>query len=102
MLTLHFKVLPIGIFLSNFSDLLASFAACLRLSPRRYFDRVFLGFALHAADLGFGPHNTKKSLWTIFRKLFSRFRSNSAEAWSSKVIPFMQAWTMFTLINWST
>ena len=78
------------------SDLLASFAACLRLSPRRYFDRVFLGFALHTAEPGFGPHNATKSLWTKFRKLFLRYRSNSAEAWPSKVIPFIQALTMFT------
>ena len=78
------------------SDLLASFATCLRLSPKRYFDRVFLGFALYVAESGFGPHDATESLWTIFRTLFLRFRSNSAETWPSKVIPFIQALTMFT------
>ena len=78
------------------SNLLASFPACLRLSPRRYFDCVFLGFTLYAAEHGFGPHNATKSLWTIFHKLFLRFCSNSAEIWPSKVILFIQAWTIFT------
>ena len=39
------------------SDPLASFAASLRLSPRRYFERVFLGFALYSAEPSFSPHN---------------------------------------------
>ena len=81
------------------SDLLASFAACLRLSPRSYLDCVFLGFALYVAEPGFGPHNTTKSLWTIFQKWFLHFRSNSPNTWPSKVIPFIQALTMFT---WSS
>ena len=46
---------------------------------------------MYAAETGFGPHNAKKSLWTIFH-----FRSNSAETWSKKVIPFIQALTMLT------
>ena len=95
MLTLHLKVLSIGILLIS-PDLLAYFAACLRLPPRRYFDRLFLGFALYAAGPGFGPHNATKSLWAMFLKLFLHFRSNSAETWPSKVIPFMQPLTMFT------
>ena len=78
------------------SDLLASFAACLKLSSRRYFARVFLGFTLYAAVPHFGPHNVTNSLWTIFRKLILRFRSNSAETWPIKVIPFIQALNMFT------
>ena len=61
------------------SDLLVYFVACLRLSPRRYFDRAFLGFALYAAESGFRPHNITESLWTMFRKLFLRFRSNSVK-----------------------
>ena len=60
-------------------DLLTYFVAGLRLSPRRYFDRAFLGFALYAAESGFRPHNATKSLWTMFRKLFLCFRSNSVK-----------------------
>ena len=78
------------------SDLLASFAVCLRLSPSKYFDCVVLGFDLYATEPGFGPHNATKSLWTIFRKLFLRFGSNSAKTWPSKVILFVH------MINWST
>ena len=78
------------------SDLLASFVACLRLSSRSYLDCVFLGFALYVAEPGFGPHNAPNSLLTMFRKLFLRFHSNSAETWPSKVILFIQALTMFT------
>ena len=78
------------------SDLLASFTACLRFSPRRYVDCVYLGFALYVAEPGFGPHNAIKSLWTIFRKLFLLFHSNSAETWPSKVMPSIQALTMLT------
>ena len=40
------------------SDPLASSAASLRLSPRRYFERVFLGFALYSVEPGFSPHNS--------------------------------------------
>ena len=39
------------------SDPLASFAASLRLSPRMYFERVFLDLALYSAEPGFSPHN---------------------------------------------
>ena len=78
------------------SDLLVSFVACLRFLPRRYFDCVFLGFALYAAEPGFGPHNATKFLWTIVCKLFLHFRSNYAERWPSKIILFIQAFTMFT------
>ena len=76
------------------SDLFASFAAFLRLPPRRYLDCVFLGFALCAAEPDFVPHNAAKSMWMIFRKLFLFFHSKSAQTWSSKGIPFIQALTM--------
>ena len=81
------------------SDLFVSLAACLRLSPRRYFDRVFLGFALYAAEPGFGPHMLQSHCGRYFiscSNLLKRFRSNSAETWPSKVIPLIPALFMFT------
>ena len=88
MLTFHLKVFLQESLLVISSDLLESFAACLRLSPKRYFYCVFLGFTLYAAEPGFGPYNATRSLQAMLRELSLHFRSNSAETWPSKIIPF--------------